>query len=73
LTKNRKSEKKKMLIFFSICCVCYALFYIIFPISKLDSFDNIFTLNIGNSKDSDIELPTNDEKDSYEDYIEDAL
>ena len=73
LTKNRKSEKKKMLIFFSICCVCYALFYIIFPISKLDSFDNIFTLNIGNSKDSDIELPTNDEKDSYEDYIEDVL
>ena len=75
LNKHKWYEKKRMLIIFSICCMCYALFYIVFPISSLNirDFDNIFTLNISKPKNSDIELEIKDEKNSYEDYINEEL
>jgi hypothetical protein len=55
--------------------MCYALFYVVFPISSLNigDFDNIFTLNISKPKNSDIELEIKDEKNSYEDYINEEL
>jgi len=68
-----------MMIFFSICCVCYALFFIIFSISKIDlkELDNIFTINMKKSNDTNLDViadeenNSDEEKDEYEDYITD--
>ena len=78
-TKWKKYERKKMMIFFSICCVCYALFFIIFSISKIDlkELDNIFTINMKKSNDTNLDViadeenNSDEEKDEYEDYITD--
>ena len=69
------------MIFFSICCVCYALFYILLSISKIDieGLDNVFTINISKLIDSDFEMVPSEEngvedkKGTYEDYVKDVI
>ena len=74
LNKKRWHEKKKVLIFFSSCCICYSLFYayILANNINIESMDNIFTINITKPKEisSDVDLI---EENSYEDYIKDVL
>ena len=64
-------EKKKTLIFFSICSALYTLFYIYILLSNINitALDNIFTINAIKPEKLDSEIIDASESLSYEDYI----
>ena len=68
-------DKKKALIFFSICSILYTLFYVYTLLSNINigGLDNIFTINVIKSEKTDSEIIDSNENFSYEDYISSTI